>query len=266
MTISYASSVVQQSRMEPDNQDNLAELEDRLSQMRQELTRMHGLLMLGTSAATIAHEFNNLLTPVVSYAKFAESSDDVDLMKKALRIALRQADMMTSMADRILGLASSDKQTIEPTSLQSVVDKAIGCLCRDLAKDGIKQTVRIEEGLQVLADEKQLQQVLLNLLINARHALKGESGRVTIEGFRKDQDHAVLHVRDTGCGIEPDQLERIFEPFFTTKNDVRKNGRRGGLGLGLAICRDIIESHRGTITAESEPGVGSTFTITLPIS
>jgi two-component system NtrC family sensor kinase len=259
-------------------QTRLDDASQQLAALRQELRQMHRLTVLGTAAAMIAHEFNNLLTPVVGYAKFALDSGDPGLMRKALHTTLKQAAIVTPMCERILGLATNDAHTFTEVNMREIVEESVACLCRDLSKDGIKLTVEVDDSLTVLADAKQLQQVLINLLLNAREAIGESSGRITIEADRADPDMVALHLRDTGCGIPPEQMEHIFEPFVTTKGDARAAGSddsgsdasesrdsaRRGVGLGLALCRDIIEEHGGTISVESEVHGGTVFTLTLP--
>jgi len=105
--------------------------------------------------------------------------------------------------------------------------------------------------------------VLFNLLINAREALQGTAGRIVVSAEQTSDNHVSIAVRDTGKGIAPELQQRIFEPFFTSK-DSNGNGRRCGVGLGLAVCRDIVQENHGRIRVESEVGVGTTFTISLP--
>lgn len=233
--------------------------------LRDQARQAQQLASLGTAAAMLAHEANNLMTPVVGYAQYALEHDDVELMKKALRMTLRQMGTLTAMANRILGLAVDEAKSFQSVAVRDCVEEAIACLCRDLSKDGITLHADIDPRLKVWADPKQLVQVLFNLLLNARQALGGRHGRITFEAAATDDERVAVRVRDTGCGIPADHLGLIFEPFFTTRKEPQPNGRRGA-GLGLAICKDIVEEHRGTITVESTVGQGTTFTIMLPSS
>jgi signal transduction histidine kinase len=237
--------------------------EQRGEAMHRELRQMHRLTVLGTAAATIAHEFNNLMTPVVSYTKYALDTGDTELMKKALSITLRQAAIVTNMSDRILGLAANEPHSVRRTEVREVIEDAVACLCRDLGKDGITLNTRVDGDLAILVDSHQIRQVLFNLLINARQAIGRGAGRITIEASARANDTVSITIRDTGCGIPAENLKSIFEPFVTTKNGQGNDGR-SGVGLGLAVCRDIIEENRGTILVESEVGTGTSFHITLP--
>ncbi len=246
---------------------NNAAQTEHVSAMRDELRQLHRLTVLGTAAATIAHEFNNLMTPIVGYAKYALDSGDVALMQKALRMTLKQTEIGTGMCDRILGLAAHDRDTPQVIKARELVDDSLACLCRDLSKDGITLRTKIDEDLAVRVNPAQLRQVLFNLLINARKAIGAKSGWITIRAERVDEKHLVLVVSDNGCGIPTEMLDTIFEPFVTrNKGNGKRNGSVGrtGLGLGLAVCRDIVQENGGTIAVESEEGVGTTFTLTLP--
>jgi len=241
-------------------------LEERFVALRDQARQAQRLASLGTAAAMLAHESNNLMTPVVGYAKYALEHDDVEMMKKALRTALRQTSALTAMADRILGLAVNEAQSFESTSVLECVDEAVACLCRDLTKDGITLKREIDSGLKVWADPKQLMQVLFNLLINARQAMSERGGHITIRAAETTDERVAVEVHDTGCGIPAAQLDAVFEPFFTTKKNMRQENCRSGVGLGLTICKDIIDEHRGQLAVKSEVGTGTTFTITLPSS
>jgi signal transduction histidine kinase len=137
-------------------------------------------------------------------------------------------------------------------------------LARDPQKDGIALRVQVQPDLIVHGDPVQLEQVLLNLLINARQAMLGKGGSLTVKASKtEDGGEIKIQVIDTGPGIPEKLLPKIFQPFFTTKGTA-KPGESKGTGLGLAICREIVEHHRGRIDVASEVGKGTTFTIFLP--
>ncbi len=144
-----------------------------------------------------------------------------------------------------------------------MAENAVGCLCRDLGKDNIGLNIQIDPGLCVRANENQLLQVMFNLVVNARQAMLGRRGRLTIDAVPMNEEQVEINVRDTGCGISAENLTRILQPFFSTKQDADKPDRRG-LGLGLAISRGIVEDLGGTISVTSEMNVGTTFTVILP--
>jgi len=248
-------------------QVQLDHLADEFDQLKQQLRQSQKLASIGTTAAMIAHEFNNLFTPVVAYAGHALESGDVDLMRKALTKTIERVEVMHAMANRVIGLAKQSNGGVKPVPLLKLVEGAIACLCREPKKDNIAVNLQIDPDLKVRANENQLMQVLFNLVINARQAMLGRRGRLTIDAspHPDDPEWVRINVRDTGPGIDPKNLDHIFEPFFSTKTNATKPDQKG-LGLGLSICRDILEELDGTIEAHSKRNVGSTFTITLPVA
>lgn len=244
-------------------EEQLGRLENQFQLLKDQLRQTQRLASIGTAAAMLAHEFNNLFTPIVSYAKYSLEQDDVDLMKKALQTTLRQAAVISSMSDRILGLAMDERQDYAAVPAKTLVEETVDCLGRDLAKDGIQLTLDIPETLAAQGNINQLQQVFFNLILNARHAMLDGGGALTIKADAKPGDFVEIQVADTGDGIRPEYLEHIFNPFFTTKRDTRCSDKKG-LGLGLAVTKDIIEEHGGTIACHSALNQGTTFIITLP--
>jgi len=236
-------------------------LEKQFSVLREQTRQAQKLASLGTAAAMLAHEFNNLMSPVVGYARYAIDANDQQLMVKALTMTLKQTAIITAMSDRILGLASSEARAVCPVNVRDAVADAEACLCRDLSKDGIKLVNEVDSAIQVQADPRQLQQVLFNLFLNARQAITHRSGRIKVTASRAGDDAVAIDVADNGCGIPADRIDDIFDAFHTTKSD---RPDKSGLGLGLTLCRDIIEEHGGTIRVSSEVGKGSTFTVSLP--
>ena len=237
----------------------LAALQQQLDSVREQLTESQRLATIGTIAAVIAHEFNNLLTPIVSYSQFALSSADSDkpdmeLIKKALSKAFGASTKAGKICQSMLGLARG--QTAQSTvAIQTLVDEVLLVLARDPQKDGLALRVQIQPELMVNGDPVQLEQVLLNLLINARQAMLGRGGSITIKASDVEGENSVrIQVIDTGPGIPEKLLPKIFQPFFTTK----------GTGLGLAICKEIVEHHRGRIEVNSVVGRGTTFGVVLP--
>jgi signal transduction histidine kinase len=249
----------------------IAEMQQQLDALREQLTESQRLATIGTIAAVIAHEFNNLLTPIVSYSQYALSSansdaPDMELVRKALGKAFQSSSKAGQICTSMLGLARGES-TLGPVEVQRLVDETLSVLARDPQKDGIALRVQVQPGLTVVGDPVQLEQVLLNLLINARHAMLGRGGSITVKAGRApdggDDADVRIQVIDTGPGIPEKHLGKIFLPFFTTKGTARK-GEAKGTGLGLAICKEIVEHHHGRIEVQSEVGKGTTFTICLP--
>jgi signal transduction histidine kinase len=239
-----------------------------LDHLKQALTDSQRLATIGTISAVIAHEFNNILTPVISYTQFAITSADSakpdhELIRKALSKSFAGASKAAKICSSMLALARGEG-TSGRVSVRSLIDETLLVLARDPQKDGIALRVQVPDDLFVAGDQVQLEQVLLNLLINARQAMAGRGGSITIRGARAEDGRTVrLSVTDTGPGIPEKVIGRIFDPFFTTKGTARK-GEPRGTGLGLAICREIITHHGGRIEVESTVGRGTTFHLTLP--
>jgi signal transduction histidine kinase len=243
-------------------QAQFEKLEAQFRVLKEQTRHAQQLASLGTAAAMLAHEFNNLMTPMLSYATYALDVKDPELMAKALHTAVKQTSIISAMADRILGMASHEAQSIRRAKLAEILDDAQASMCRDLSKDGITITVVVPSDLHVLADPRQLVQVFFNLLINARQAIPHRQGRINITARAIDDEMVQIDVTDNGCGIPPSDLERIFDAFYSTKQNDRPG--KSGSGLGLTLCREIIQEHRGTITVTSKVGEFTTFTILLP--
>lgn len=249
----------------------IALMQAQLEALREQLTESQRLATIGTIAAVIAHEFNNLLTPVVSYSQYALQSaesdaPDLELMKKALAKSYQGSSKAGRICASMLGLARGES-CFGDVEVQKLVDETLLVLAREPQKDGIALRVQVQPGLKVHGDPIQLEQVLLNLLINARHALLGRGGALTIKaGENEDAPGEVrLQVIDTGPGIPEKVIPKIFDPFFTTKGTT-KRGETKGTGLGLSICKDIIDAHGGRIVVQSEMGKGTTFSVYLPLA
>jgi signal transduction histidine kinase len=248
----------------------LVAAQDQLDALQEQLTESQRLATIGTIAAVIAHEFNNLLTPIVSYSQYALSSaesetPDLALIRKALSKAFQSSTKAGKICSSMLGLARGESCFGE-VDIQKVVDEVLMVLARDPQKDGIALRVQVQPGLIIHGDPVQLEQVMLNLLINARQAMLGRGGSLTVKAARADgSDEIRIQVIDTGPGIPEKLLGKIFQPFFTTKGTARK-GEAKGTGLGLAICKEIVEHHKGRIEVQSEVGKGTTFSIYLPIN
>jgi signal transduction histidine kinase len=248
----------------------LADAQKQLDSLRDQLTDTQRLATIGTIAAVIAHEFNNLLTPIISYSQYALASaaspqPDMELVKKALTKAFQSADKAGKICSSLLGLARG-QPSMGNVDVQKLVEEVLAVLARDPQKDGIALRVQIEPDLQLRGDAVQLEQVLLNLLINARQAMLGKGGSLTVKASRcPESAEAKMQVIDTGSGIPAKLLEKIFQPFFTTKGTVRP-GEVRGTGLGLAICKEIVNHHGGRIEVASDVGRGTTFTLFLPLA
>jgi two-component system NtrC family sensor kinase len=239
------------------------QLEAQLNEVREGLTHSHRLATLGTIATIIAHEYNNILTSVITYCQLAlAKTDDHELMTKAVQKSLAGAERAAKISSSLLGFArEADEQ--HAARLTATIQDAISCLGRDPRKDGIELVIDVPE-VQVAISPLNLQQVLLNLVLNAVKAMRRRGGQIRITG-KVVNALVYIDVADTGPGIPPAIMDRLFEPFVTHRTD---NGDdlspRKGTGLGLCICRDLVRKAGGSITVDSTPGQGATFHIMLP--
>lgn len=238
------------------------------------LRQAQKLEAIGTLAGGIAHDFNNILGAILGNLSLAnEDAEAGRPTQHSLEQIRRAALRARALVQRIQAFSRSDTPSLTVQTLQPIVEEVLA-----LVRISLPAGARLREQLdpvplRVLADSTQLHQVLLNLCTNAWQALQGEQGSVVVglEALALGEDmpfrpaglaagdYAHLWVSDTGCGIDPAQLERIFEPFFTTK------GTRGGTGLGLSVVHGIISAHHGGIGVDSRPGQGSTFHLYLPV-
>jgi signal transduction histidine kinase len=239
----------------------LAQLEQQFARLEDQLVRSQRLAAMGTMASMIAHEFNNILTPIVSYAQYAlKHNDDIELMKKALTKSFESGKEAAEVCQQLLSFGRGDGQN-KTADVTEVVQTTLRCLVRNPAKDNIELQTDIADNLTADIEPCLLQQVLYNLILNARDAMLGKRGRLKITATA-DNDQIKIDVADNGPGIDPGVLSRIFDPFFTTKDN--SGDTQGGSGLGLAVSKQILEKASGTITVQSEPGQGTTFTLHLP--
>ena len=223
-----------------DVEAHLTKLGAQLELLRAQVRQAQQLASMGTAAAMIAHEVRNLLTPIRAYAQRALDEDDGELQRKALQVTLRSAAVLVGMCERILEVSAAKPPARKPVSIHGAAHDAAESLCRDLAKDGIRFTVKVDESLTAWADPLQLQQVFFNLFLNARKAMaSSHNGRLTVTASR-EENIVRIEVKDTGNGIPAAVLPHAFDPFQTSK-PTNGSGPRLCAGLGLALCRDLVE-------------------------
>jgi two-component system NtrC family sensor kinase len=244
-------------------EEQFQHLAEQVDSLRKQLREAQRLAALGTMSAMVAHEFNNLMTTVIPYAQYALDRNDETLLRRAVEKSLQQAKRASQICDRILNLATQQHLGPGPVEVAPLVTETIASLGRDLTKDNIQVRLNVPKGLRVKANPGLLQQVLFNLTLNARQAMLGRPGTLTVDAETHPDNAVAIRIKDTGCGIKPEDMARIWEPFFTTRRQGDRPDQRG-IGLGLTICKDIIEELDGTIEAESQVSLGTTFTITLP--
>lgn len=234
---------------------------EELNRQTQEFAHHQRLELMGTLTSGIAHEFNNLLAPIMGYSILVLeklSPEENELYDEVLEIynTSRKAKTVVS---RLQDLARKNTDTdFQALEVDTVVRKVVE-IANPAKPKPVTVTLKLNaQGQYVKGNETQLSQLLLNLLLNAFHAVEEKGGQVTIRTMTTDKN-LLLRVEDDGYGISEAVMERIFEPFFTTK----KGGQ--GTGLGLAIAEQVVEAHQGTIKVESQSGQGTTFIVELPL-
>lgn len=246
-------------------------MRDELEQLRREKEQLEAQLVclqrsatLGELLGTTTHEFNNVLMTIMNYAKLGLRNKDEASRDKALSKILAASERAAKISHSVLGMARNRKDSFEPTQLAELISESLLLLERELQHHRVQVELELEKVPDVPVNGNQIQQVLVNLLVNARQAMP-EGGRLVIR-LRPDREgrHVELSVRDYGLGIPQDKLPRIFEPYFTTKSGPDATGK-GGTGLGLSACRQIIQTHQGVIRVESAVGKGTCFTLRLPV-
>ncbi len=231
--------------------------------LKEQLVHAQTLTALGELVSTTTHEFNNVLTMIINYAKLGMRHKDDETREKAFDKILLASQRAAKITATVLGLARNRKAGQEPTNLQDLVENTLLLLEREMNKYRITVDKSFRPLPEVYVNANQIQQILLNLLINARQAMPN-GGRVMVRlGYDAESDMVDLVVRDNGMGIPAEKLPRIFEPFYTTKSGPDASGK-GGTGLGLSMCREIIEAHHGRIRVDSTVGKGTAFTLKLP--
>jgi signal transduction histidine kinase len=229
------------------------------------LERLQRQASIGAVASSVAHEFNNILTTILNQAKLGLKCDDLEANRRTFEKILNSARRASKITTGVLALSRNRSAKMERMEIIPLVEEVLAVLEKDLSKHQVRleRDFRDQAAAEVIGP--QIEQVLMNLVINARQAMS--RGGTLVVGVRTNAPAGMVEisVKDTGSGIEPDKLGKIFEPFFTTKEGPDQSGQ-GGSGLGLSICREIIERHNGRIRVESLVGKGSTFTIKLPIA
>jgi two-component system, LuxR family, sensor kinase FixL len=235
----------------------------RLQDLQTELLHASRLSVMGQMASAMAHEMNQPLTAIINYLEatrhLIESAPGstgriADLLQRAVAQAERAGDVIR----RLRQFVTKGETERRPENLNQLVEEALALALVGARQSGVRVTLNLDRTLPpVLADGVQIQQVVLNLVRNAVEAMEDSERRELNLTTRSQADTAEITVADTGPGIAPALAERLFEPFVTTKHT--------GMGLGLSICRDIVDSHHGRLTSAPRPEGGTVFRVVLPI-
>lgn len=241
----------------------IAELESQLNSLQQQLLQAQKMSSVGALASSITHEFNNILMTVINYAKMGVRHKDAATRDKAFDKILAAGQRASKITTGMLSYARQQGDRREAMNLIPLVEDVLVLVEKDLQRYRIRLTTQFEGRPFAAVNSGQVQQVLLNLIINARQVME-QGGNLTVAVRPNlEQGQAEISIRDTGCGIAPEKLHRIFEPFFTTKTADQQG--QGGTGLGLSLASEVMKAHGGRIRVESAVGTGTTFTLKFPL-
>lgn len=234
--------------------------DERIKGFEAELVRANKLSSLGELASSIAHEIKNPLISIQGFAKRIAKETDPTKVERYARLIDKEAGRLTNVLVKLLDFSRMDEPKAEKFNLADIVDDTVLFMEHHLTRF---QNVRVEVARHddpaiVRADRIHIQQALVNLINNAAHAMKN-GGTIRISSGIRDVS-GFISVSDEGPGIDRDIMEKIFEPFFTTKP------RGEGTGLGLSLCKRLMETNNGSIEVSTKPGEGSTFRLILPLA
>lgn len=230
-------------------------------QIQEQIQRSEKLSSIGQLAAGIAHEIGTPLNIISGNAEYLMMDmDPGNPLTEELSIIVHQTDRITQLIQQLMDFAHDNRPRFEPTDINTLTRQTLKLTRHQMQKHSITLKMVLDEQIPpIVADSNQFQQALLNIIINALHAMPS-GGKLQIEtALDEEQQQVEIRIRDNGCGIHPQDMKNIFNPFFTTKAVGQ------GTGLGLAVCHRIMENHQGRIEVESTPGEGSCFTLILPL-
>ena len=227
----------------------------------EQLRQSEKLAALGELVAGVAHELNNPLAGISAFAQLLLEEELNADQRESARLIKREADRAVGVIRDLLLFARKAGPSTMPLDLNGLVQLTLRLRAYSLRSSGVQVETNLDANLpEISGDDQKLQQVILNLIVNAEYAMRRSPTKRLVIRTAHEGDAIVTEVSDTGAGMSQETLQRVFEPFFTTKPPGE------GTGLGLSVSYGIVDAHRGTISVESTPGRGTTFRITLPIS
>jgi C4-dicarboxylate-specific signal transduction histidine kinase len=262
--IKLLNEELEQRVVERTNQLMLAS--EALREAQTELAHVNRVTTMGELSASIAHEVMQPVTAAVTNAHAAlrwlgTQPPDLEEIRQALGRIVKEGNRATDVIGRIRALIKKAPPRKDALEISGAIHEVIALARGEIVKNGVSVQTQLAEGLPLIqGDRVQLQQVILNLIINAVEAMSAvsEGSRELLIGAERDASGGVLvAVRDSGPGLNPESFERLFDPFYTTKP--------GGMGMGLSICRSIVEAHGGRIWASGTAGPGTTLQCILPV-
>ena len=225
----------------------------------EQLRQSEKLVALGELVAGVAHEVNNPLTGISAFAQLLLEDELSGEQKESVSLMKREADRAVSVIRDLLAFARKTGPRTVLVDMNDLVEQTLRLRAYAVRSTGVTIDTRLDPALaRVRGDDRQLQQVLLNLIVNAEHAMTSTPLRQLTVTTGNEGSRVVVEIKDTGTGMTPEVQKRIFEPFFTTKPE------GSGTGLGLSVSYGIMQSHAGTLSAQSVVGIGSTFRLSLP--
>ena len=247
-----------------EQQQRVTELEQQVATLQEQLVQSQRLASVGQLSSSITHEFNNILTTVINYAKMGLRHKSDATREKSFDRILSAGQRAAKLTTGVLSYARARGDRRDEIDLAQTVADVLVLVEKDLQMNRVRLQTDILGNPICEINVAHVQQVLMNMIVNARQAMT-EGGMLFLTvRVSEDATMGEIEIRDTGAGIAADDMRRIFEPFFSTKKS-DENGQ-GGTGLGLAFCRDVIEAHKGRLRVESTIGQGTTFTLKLPLA
>jgi len=236
--------------------------EEREKQLQTELHLSSRLASIGELAAGVAHEINNPLTGMIGFSQRLLRKSTDEATSRDLERIHNEAQRAAKVVQNLLTFARRRESKKEYSDINDILGRALELRAYELRTSNIELAVELAPDLpKVMADFQQMQEVFLNIILNAEQAMteaKG-GGKLAIK-TKKTKDNIRICFTDDGPGIPAEHLDRLFDPFFTTREE------KGGTGLGLSVCHGIVTEHGGRIYAKSKPGKGATFFVELPLT